>query len=305
MLSPLAVGKPGWVPKATRFTDVYVLPDGYTLEVHASHGNWQHFAAIEADEFDAEVVLVTLTLADNAPPQAGMTWHTMEGDPFRAEVRLQRPLGARVVVDASLATLEEARTRAVASAMAQRAEYELDADKPLVARLVDDLIAGRPGVLVHWTGHFPLFPLEHERLTAVAREVDRAREFAETWLLKQPREAFGGMMRTWGADDGQFTVLLTRPELVDELRRDATAERVPRLRVQLTARSEDELRRLTREVMDHLTHAGVDVRSTSIDTKHNRVRVRVSSEDDVDAVIARSTAMLAAITDPDAVHVTT
>lgn len=287
---PLVEPVPGWNPKPSTFDEVYVLPDGETLEVRALHGNWNHVARLEVDESADDLVRLTLLLADNEPPRGG-TWHTAEGYRVRTRTRLSRPLGDRRVVDMARPTPDQVRRATIERAARQRADVGLADDEPTVVALLDALAAGDPDVVGDETG-IALTRAEAAQVAEIRREVEETATFIRGWIANGHSAVDAGSIRTWGADGGGYVAQIADEQLADELRAALRSGGFARWSVRAVRYSEAELRPLIRQSMDLLREAGFDVRGAGLDTRGNRVRVHIWDETDLEGAIRRAEQLL-------------
>jgi hypothetical protein len=255
------------------------------------HGNWNHFAGLDVDESDADLVVVTMRLALNEPPRGGHMMRTAEGYAFRARVRLERPLGDRRVVDGARPTLEQARADEIRSAVLGRRRHGLDAREEHATHLVDALAAGEPGIVRHWTG-FPLTVTENEQVLQVQREMDELRDAGYAWVRDGHEHLHAGSIHGWQPETMIFQV--TDDTAAEELRSALAATGWTRFEVRTVRYSEEQLQPLIRRAMDLLREAGFDVRGGGLDTTGNRVQVRIWDDDDLAGAIGRAEELLAA-----------
>lgn len=224
---PLHEPTPGYEPTPRPWQDIHVLADGQTLEISSVHGSGDRLHSLEADESDADVVVVTMRLAFAEPPQP-YGFRTAIGYPFRARVRLARPLAGRAAVDGALGTQEQVREQELETAVRWRAELGLPTDRRLVAGLVDQ--SRMPDGRLY--GQEVMSDDEQVWYRQALDDKEAAANFAKGWLAAQTEDLDGHAEITWN-DGGDFVQYVTRG--AEELRAAAAAAGIRRLRVEPVA----------------------------------------------------------------------
>jgi hypothetical protein len=244
---------------------VHVLDDGQTLEVHAVHGAGEQLHSLEADESDPHLVVVTVTLAFRDPPSGGA--RTLIGYPFRARVRLRRPLDGRMALDGALGTDAQVREQELQSAVRWRAEIGLPIDRELVEQLVDD--ARMPDGRLYGT---EVMSDEEQRWYAQAqRDKEEAADFAKRWLAEQAADLDAHGEITW-YEGGEFVQYVAGgPRAADALRSAADHSGVRRLRVVPVTYTYRELDRFHADARKVLLAGGVQVQRSGPDVRSNTV----------------------------------
>ena len=280
-LPPLLAPQPGYDPDPTPWRDVHVLPDGQTLEVTATHGFGEQLHALEADESSDDTVLLTVRVAFAQPPSSAP--RPAVAYPFRARLRLQRPLAGRTATDGALGTEDDVRAEELAAATRWRAGLGLPTDPELVAALVED--ARMPDGRLH--GSEVMSDDEQVWYRDAMERKEAAVNFAKDWLAVQDGDLDAHGELTW-LGGGEWVQYVTAR--ADDLRADAEAAGIQRLRVELVRYPYRELDRVQAAVRDALTAVGIRVAASSVDVRTNTVVFLV---DDDPAAAARIAADVA------------
>jgi hypothetical protein len=262
---PLVEARPGHQPRARPWQHVHVLGDGQTLEVHAVHGSGEQLHALEVDESDPHLLVVTVVLAFTDPPTGGAR-HAI-GYPFRARIRLSRPLAGRMALDGALGTDAQVREQELQSVIRWRAEVGLPIGRELVEQLVDD--ARMPDGRLY--GHEVMSDDEQRWYAQAQRDKEAAADFAKGWLAVQDADLDAHSEITW-YEGGEFVQYLAAgPEGVEALRGAAERNDIRRLRVVPVTYTYRELDRFHADARAALLAGGVQVQRSGPDVRSNTV----------------------------------
>ncbi len=279
--TPLLEPEPGYDPDPTPWQQIHVLADGQTLEVTAAHGFGERLSAVEADESAADTILVTVSVAFAEPPTSAP--RPAVAFPFRVRVRLARPLGERRALDGALGTEDEVRAEEIAAATRWRAGLGLPTDPDLVAALVDD--ARMPDGRLY--GSEVMSDDEHLWYREAQEQKEAAANFAKAWLAVQDQDLDAHGEITW-AGGGEWVQYVS--DRAVELRVDADAAGIQRLRVEQVRYPYRRLDRFQADIRDALAAADIAVAASSVDVRTNTVAFLVDADPEAAARIAADVA---------------
>jgi hypothetical protein len=269
---PLLSARAGYQPRTSPWQQVHVLDDGQTLEVHAVHGAGEQLHSLEVDESDPHLVVVTVMLAFSDPPSGGA--RTLIGYPFRARVRLRRPLAGRMALDGALGTDAQVREQELQNAVRWRAEIGLPIDRELVEQLVDD--ARMPDGRLY--GNEVMSDDEQRWYAQAQRDKEEAANFAKLWLAEQPADLDAHSEITWYGGGEFVQYVAAGPEGAQALRAAAEQSGVRRLRVVAVTYTYRELDRFHADAREALLAGGVRVQRSGPDVRSNTVSFMIRGD---------------------------